>query len=91
MQHSLPAVELYIRQHPHADQIKGIIGITLLNKGCERLGFEVRDPSNPLYLWFKWLAFMPIEFLSNRRLLSKNRMPKYLFMSTKKLENLYKK
>ncbi|KOP83867.1 hypothetical protein ACFFHH_00215 [Cytobacillus solani] len=91
---SLPGVEQFIRNNQHAKDIKGIIGITLLNKGCERLGFEVIEPSNRLYIWFKWFAFLPIEILSNQHSIVhdlKHRKPKYLFMSTKKLVSLYKK
>ena len=37
VQKSLPGIEIYIRNHCHSNEIKGIIGITPLNKGCERL------------------------------------------------------
>lgn len=94
VQYSLPGVELYIRNNPCAKNIKGIIGISLLNKGCKRLGFEIVELTNPIYVLFKWLAFLPIELLSSQNSLlhsMKNRKPKYLIMSTKKLESMYKK
>jgi hypothetical protein len=92
VQHSLPGVEVYIRSC--SGEVKGIIGITLLNKGCERLGFEIVDISNPIYKWFKWAAFLPIGILSNKNgsigYFLKHQQPNYLFMSTKKLSNMYK-
>ncbi|QED47766.1 YkoP family protein [Cytobacillus dafuensis] len=93
VQESLPGVELYIRNCRHSCEIKGIIGITMLNKACERLGFEVINISNPMYKWFKWIAFLPIEILSSQNTswhIIKNRTPNYLFMSTHKLSNMYK-
>lgn len=90
---SLPYVEKFIRNHPYSHQIKGIIGITSLNKGSERLGFEVYDISNPFYWWFKQIAFLPISILaySNINNAVKGHNPSYLFMSTKKLSDLYQK
>lgn len=93
VQESLPGVELYIRNCRHSYEIKGIIGITMLNKACERLGFERFDISNPIYKWFKWIAFLPIEILSNQNTswhILKHRTPNYLFMSTHKLSNMYR-
>lgn len=93
VQRSLPELEKYIRNSRHSPSIKGIIGISFLNKGCERLGFEVVDISNPFYKWFKWLAFLPIELLSQPNTSwenIKNRHPNYLFMSAGKLEKLYR-
>jgi hypothetical protein len=90
---SLPSIELYIRNQYYFDEIKGIIGITLLNKGCERLGFEIFDISHPLYKRLKQFSFLPIKILSSQnssvRHILKSQQPKYLFMSTKKLSNLY--
>jgi hypothetical protein len=94
VQKSLPEIEIYIRDYCYSDTIKGIIGITSLNKGSERLGFETFDISHPIYKWFKQFAFLPIGILSstNSSILHifKTQQPKYLFMSTKKLSNLYR-
>lgn len=91
---SLPGIEIYIRNNAHSDKIKGIIGITLLNKSCERLGFEIFNISNPIYKWFKQFAFLPIGILSsqNSSILSilNHQKPKYIFMSTNKLSNMYR-
>lgn len=93
VQKALPELEKYVRNSRHYSTIKGIVGITFLNKGCERLGFEVVNITNPIYKWFKWAAFLPIELLSNPNFswcMIKSRKPHYLFMSTGKLINMYR-
>lgn len=93
VQKSLPAVETYIRNYCNSNEIKGIIGITHINKGCERLGFEVVDIIHPVYKWFKRLAFLSIGVLSTKDTsiwnILKQQNPYYLFMSTSKLSNMY--
>lgn len=93
VQHSLPGVERYILKHFENFNVKGIIGITSLNKGCERLGFEIIDILNPIYKWFKIISFLPIGMLSQQNVtiaqVIKHQKPSYLFMSTKKLIELY--
>lgn len=93
VQNSLPGVENYIRNSSCSKEIKGIIGITMLNKGCERLGFETFEISHPVYKWFKWIAFLPIEILSSGNCsiwhICKHQAPKYLFMSAQKLTKMY--
>ncbi|WP_053366636.1 YkoP family protein [Bacillus sp. FJAT-27245] len=90
---SLPAIENFIKGHKRSDEIKGIIGITTLCKGAERLGFEVFSISNPVYHWLKWVTFLPILFLSVKDVslqrLGKKSPPGYLVMSTAKLRKLY--
>ncbi len=90
---SLPGVESFIRMNPHTQEIKGILGITSRAKGSERLGFEVFDIMHPVYRWFKTFAFLPISYVSSRGIglkeLVKFHKPKYLFMSAKKLTELY--
>ncbi|WP_017755466.1 YkoP family protein [Calidifontibacillus oryziterrae] len=88
---SLPKIEQYVRNHKHENEIKGIIGITLLNRGAERLGFEVFSISNPIYKVLKYSAFLPICFLfGSKPSLGKHSIPSYLFMSKEKLSKLYK-
>ncbi|NGP45128.1 hypothetical protein G4V62_09230 [Bacillaceae bacterium SIJ1] len=92
VQDSLPLLASYIRQHKNAHEIKGIIGITLLNKGCERLGFESYSITSRIYKSFKQLALYPIYLLSttNPYVLGKNApSPKYLFMSKANLFDKY--
>lgn len=92
---SLPSLGLYIQNHSKADEIKGIIGISMLNKGADRLGFEFVSISNPFYKWFKWWAFIPIGLLFNNDSIVKviknniSSSPNYLFMSKKNLLQLY--
>ncbi|MGN7400626.1 YkoP family protein [Cytobacillus praedii] len=89
VQMSLPGIENYIQNHTHSKKIKGIVGITMLIKGSERLGFEIIDISHPIYKWFKRFAFLPIEILSSKKTSAwdvlKHHNPSYLFMSTNKL------
>jgi hypothetical protein len=93
VQQSLPGVEAYIRIKWKYKQIKGIVGITNLHKGCERFGFETVEISHPLYKIFKQLAFLPIGILSSKntplRHFVKNKNPKYIFMSMDTLSRMY--
>ena len=94
VQWSLPGIDSYIQNHTEAHNIKGIIGITTLNKGCERLGFEVFEISHPIYKWIKQMAFLPIEMMSSKNSVlhvMKHYQPKYLFMSTQKLSSKYRR
>lgn len=94
VQNSLPGVEHYIRKHSLSHEIKGIIGITSINKGSERLGFETIDISHPVYKMFKRFAFLPIVVLSSQTASIKNlirsQQPSYLFMSTNQLSKMYR-
>lgn len=63
----LPYIANYLRNHEQFSEIKGIIGITMLNKGCERLGFETFSIVNPFYKWFKTIAFIPMIVVSQLR------------------------
>ncbi len=84
VQQSLPDLAIFIIQHKQSDQIKGIIGITMIDKGFKRLGFEPASLSSLPYLWFKRLALYPIHFLSSSKPSTKRKhtpTPQYLFMS----------
>ncbi|NSL51080.1 hypothetical protein HR057_04780 [Bacillus sp. P2(2020)] len=92
VQNSLPGLAEFIQRADRSDEIKGVIGITFLNKGCERLGFEVVDITSHIYKGFKWCTFLPIELISSGnsvRHILQHHSPKYLFMSKGKLLNLY--
>ncbi|MFT4414098.1 YkoP family protein [Fredinandcohnia humi] len=93
VKNSLPSLAKYLHNHPEQSYIKGIIGITALNKGCRRLGFETHSISNKYYLLFKQVVFMPMYCLavSNVSLKSLRRPPMYLFMSKNRLLDLYYK
>ncbi len=94
VQESLPGIEHFIRTSNCSEKIKGIVGITHLNKGCDRLGFEIFEISHPIYRWFKVCAFLPIEILSSANQsihnILKHQTPKYLFMSRNTLNKMYR-
>lgn len=45
---SFPALSSFISDHPRSSEIKALMGITFLNRGVEKLGFESKELSNPL-------------------------------------------
>ena len=82
VQESLPDLAFFIINHKNNEQIKGVIGITLLDKGFKNLGFESVSISSLSYLWFKRIALYPIHYLSKSEHSSKRKKaPHYLFMS----------
>lgn len=88
---SLPDLAEYVRNHPKHDDIKGIIGITMLNRGGSGLGFETIQISSVMYKWLKYVSMMPIYFFSANNPLKnlKKQTPAYLFMSKNVLMNKY--
>ena len=91
VQESLPDLALYLLHHKN-DQIKGLIGITTIDKGYKRLGFEAFAFSSRPYIWFKLISHYPIHFLSITSSPSKRkkvRTPQYLFMSRASLCEKY--
>ncbi|QHZ45828.1 MULTISPECIES: YkoP family protein [Bacillus] len=87
---SMPILAQYVKSHKHTDQIKGIIGITTLHKGVERLGFEAVEPANKFYRTFKKLTQIPILFLMTKQFSFRNIPPShYLFISKEKLFHSY--
>jgi hypothetical protein len=95
VKNSLPEMDRFIQNHQDSSKIKGIIGITTLYKGSEKLGFEVFDLTNPIYKWFKQITLLPIGMLSSEKIsvitIWKTHKPSYLFMSTGKLSKMNKK
>lgn len=92
VKHSLPDIHCYITNHAHSGKIKGIIGISMLYKGSEHLGFDVFEIANPFYKAFKQIAHFPISFLANTEYSMKERLcqqPKYLIMSKEMLAKKY--
>lgn len=87
VKNGLPDLAAYISSHPRNGQIKGLIGITMLHKGCQRLGFETHEICNPVYRNFKHIVFLPMYLLSAHSisLSAINRPPKYLFMSKEQI------
>lgn len=83
VQEALPDLAAYVVQHPQTEQIKGIIGITMLNTGYRRLGFESVTLSSRMYLWFKRLGQYPLYMLFRPESIRLKALPTphYLFMS----------
>ncbi|MBG9791974.1 hypothetical protein ABD76_05440 [Paenibacillus dendritiformis] len=88
---SLPDLAEYVRNHPKHDDIKGIIGITMLNRGGSGLGFETIQIRSALYKWIKYATMMPIYLVSANDPLKnlKKQTPAYLFMSKDVLMDRY--
>lgn len=87
---SMPLLASYLKAHPEEAKIKGIIGITTINKGIKSLGFESFPPANRLYRYFKKLGQLPIFLLSSNsyKRFQKNGLT-YLFLSKEKLYEKY--
>ncbi len=87
----LPRLASYINRHDRYHEIKGIIGITMLNKGCQRLGFETYSIKNRYYCFLKQIVFVPMYILTSNRLSKSTvfRKPKYLVMSKDTLMKQY--
>lgn len=52
---SLPQLALYLYRMPEVDQIKGIVGTTMLHKGVEPLGFSCSDvPMTWFFRYKRW-------------------------------------
>ncbi|MBP1155390.1 hypothetical protein ACVLD2_000698 [Paenibacillus sp. PvR052] len=62
IERSLPELALYVRSHSKCHEIKGIIGITMLNRGYDKLGFEAVQISFTWYRLLKWMSLKPIYF-----------------------------
>lgn len=89
---SMPILVDYINNHKKSEKIKGIVGITMLDKGVERLGFDVVTPVNPFYRCFKKITHIPIFYLTSKQV-SLRHLPNtsYLFISKEKLQKTYQK
>lgn len=92
MEESMPSLATYIKQHEKYDDIKGIIGITMINRGYRKLGFESFSMKSRLYRWFKTLRLFPISLLfvtEPATSFKKKHGINYLFMSKQKIMDQY--
>ncbi|WP_249310409.1 hypothetical protein [Bacillus sp. FJAT-49736] len=92
VEQSMPSLARFVYNHPKSEQIKGIIGITMINKGVAHLGFEKAAPNSRLYKLFKLFTQFPIYLLSATSISMRNikkQSPTYLFMSKEKLFQKY--
>lgn len=90
---SMPLLASFIQNHPEESKIKGILGVTLINKGFRPLGFECVAPDSKLYCWFKKTSQLPIYLLSWSRVSIANikkHKPVYLMMSKDRLLSKYR-
>jgi hypothetical protein len=90
---SLPFLAMYISNHKDADELKGIVGITMLRKSSRRLGFETFVIKNKWYRNLKRTTAIPIHLLSVNttfRETLKHSTPEYLFMSKEQLIKKYR-
>jgi len=90
---SMPGLANFIFQHPKENIIKGVIGITLLSRGVNRLGFEVKDIQNPYYERLKQLYMKPMFVLCHHekgKLRKRKKLVlKFLVMSKDQLLSRY--
>lgn len=88
---SLPGIARHICALHNPTDIKAIIGITQINRGCQRLGFEVLPLSSRIYRLLKWVTLLPIYLLSVDRPWQSLRKhePKMLLMSRLELLTRY--
>lgn len=91
IERSLPGIADYVQSHPQSERIRGIVGISTLNKGCKPLGFDIFPIVSPWFRLFKWLTILPIYLLSVTQPLKtfKKQSPKYIVMSKKTLLERY--
>lgn len=87
VEQSLPGLAHFVLNHEKYGQLKGIMGITMLNRGAGPLGFVKYPLQNPLFKMIKWLTLLPIHFLFSSQPFKhiKKHQPVYLFMSKEKL------
>jgi hypothetical protein len=91
---SMPLLASFIAVHPDQSQIKGVIGITLINKGFTPLGFDCIQPENKYYLSFKKATQLPIYLLSCSEISLagiRKHQPVYLMMSKDRLIEKYRR
>lgn len=91
VQESLPDLASYVTRHQQAEQIKGVLGITMLNTGYRRLGFESVPFTSRLYVWFKRVGQFPLHMLFRPESIRLHIMPTphYLFISKHRICELY--
>jgi len=87
IEQSLPGLAQFISTHQKHEQIKGIMGITMLNRGAGSLGFVSANIQNKLFKWYKWGMLLPIHFLFSTHPWKRinKYAPVHLFMSKRTL------
>lgn len=88
VEHSLPGLAKYLNDHPRANEIKAVLGITVLNRGIKKLGFESFELNNRLYRAWKKTYMIPMYCLCHGQwsLPSLQKLePKFVVMSRAQL------
>lgn len=61
---SLPQLANYLASHPRVDEIKGIVGTTMLHKGIEPIGFSISDvPMNRFFRYKRWYLRLMLRII----------------------------
>lgn len=81
---SMPHLADYINRHKRKDEIKGVVGITMLHKGAARLGFDVIKPSSGCYRLFKKAAIFRFYTLLQNSSPSKTFLTPVIYLFPKK-------
>lgn len=62
--HSLPQLAEYLASHPRVDEIKGIVGTTMLYKGVEPIGFSISDvPMTWFFRYKRWYLRLMLRII----------------------------
>ena len=92
---SLPKLAAYLEGMNNREEIKGIVGTTMLHKGVQPLGFSISDvPMNALFRFKRWYLYLLIRLIhpdGKRRVQTRRQdIPlKRVYMSKEHLLNRY--
>jgi hypothetical protein len=95
MKESLVGLCEYINELPDNQNIKAIIGTSMLNRGADRLGFCLHDVQRSIFYWLKGFMYRFIYIMVHpygMKYLKKNGYrlkSKHLVMSVNELNDLY--
>ncbi|WP_274361792.1 YkoP family protein [Paenibacillus thermotolerans] len=91
MEASLPKLAEYVINHPKADRIKAVMGISMLGKGSQFLGFETHPLTSHYYKVLKWLMQFALYalFVSQPYKSFRRQSIRYLMMSKRTLLERY--
>jgi len=91
---SLPKLAAYLAALDEVEEIKGIVGTTMLHKGVEPLGFSISDvPMNWFFRYKRWYLRLMVRLIhpdGKQRLARWDQMPlKRVYMSKEELFRRY--
>ncbi len=97
VRNSMPGLARFVAYHPHADQIKGVVGTTFLHRGVEHLGFSTSKPiESKIYkvkkIYLKWMLRLMHPDGKDRLYKQKEKLTiKRVFISKRELLDRYLK